>query len=108
MSEEGKPKKKKRHWFRSLIGRLYFHVDLPVSYCLRRWLFEMVQPENLTVIQLCYVPGEEQYALMDPDMNRICWCLVKVDENVFQPLPAEALAAIISPKTCSDTSHQSA
>lgn len=89
--------------------RLFVHLgnDLPISYCIRRWLFEMVKPENLTVIQFCYVPGEESYALTDPNLNRICWGSVKVGEGVFQPLPAESLAAIISPGTCSDTSHQS-
>lgn len=100
-------KRKRKPWFRLLIGRLYFHRNLPVSYCFRQWLFEMVRPENLTVYQHCYVPGEEFYAVMDPDMERSFWGEVKIAEDVFQPLSDEALKAIISPKTCSDTPHQS-
>ncbi len=107
MSKKGKSKKERKPWFRLLCCRLGHDYDLPLSYSLRRWLFELVQPRNLTVVQFQYVPGEELYGIIDPDMNRICWSDVKIDKGVFQPLPREALIAITSPKTCSDTSHQS-
>lgn len=108
MGKGKKAKRRKMSWSRYLIHKLINGFDLPASYCFRLWLFELVKPKNLTVKQFCYVPGEERYELIDPDVNRMTWGSVKVGEDVFQPLPEESLKAIISPKTCIETSHQSA
>ncbi len=107
MHKEGKVKRKRRPWFRLLIGALYFNSDYPLSYCFCQWLFDMIRPENLSIIAYEGMDRRGYCSLADPDMNLCCWGQVKVIEGHYQFDFIEAEPPVTAPKTCSKTHHQS-
>lgn len=105
MNEKGKPKKKKP-WFRLLVGALYFNAGYPLSYCFRQWLFDMARPENLSIITYEGMERQGYCSLADPDMNLRCWGKVDVIKSCYQFGFLEVETPVTPPKTCSDTLHQ--
>lgn len=107
MSKTVKIKKKRKPWLRLLIGALYFNADYPPSYGFRQWLFDMARPENLSIIAYEGMNKQGYCSLADPDMNLCCWGQVKVIEGHYQFDFCEIETPVTSPKTCSETPHQS-
>ena len=102
-----KQKRKRKPWFRLLIGCLYHGAYTPVSYSLRQWLFDMIRPENLSIVAYDGMFRQGYCALADPDMNLTCWGQVNVIEGHYQYGFCEIETPLTSQKTCSDTPHQS-
>lgn len=101
------PRRRKRPIIRSLIGCLYFHGNQPVSYCLRQWIFDMIRPENLSIMAYDGMKHQGYCALADPDKDYDCWGQVKVIPSLYQFDFHEYETPVTSPKTCSDTPWQS-
>ena len=107
MKEEQKAKRKRRPAIRLLIGSLYFHYNQPVSYCFRRWLFDMVRPDNLSVLMYSGMVEQGYCSIADPDRDFECWGSVNVNTTCFGFSCDEKKIAATSQKTSSNISHQS-
>lgn len=106
MSED-KLKWKRLPWYRLLAIHLRYHRERPLSYRLRKWLFDMVRPVKLTALLYEGMFNQGYCSIADPDTDFDCWGQVYVDLlNPGRPFEIKIIP-VTSPKTCSETSHQS-